>query len=63
VAQAIIDSARSTILVADTMKFRRTAPFRIGDIADINYLVTDSDPPSRFASQCKSEDVEIVIAR
>jgi DeoR family glycerol-3-phosphate regulon repressor len=60
VAQAIIESARSTILVADNMKFKRNAPFRIGDISNVDYIVTDSAPPPKFVSHCKAHGVVIV---
>lgn len=62
VAQAIIESARSVILVADTMKFKRNAPFRIGDISDVDYIVTDCVPPSTFVSHCREAGVSIVTS-
>ncbi len=61
VAQAIIDNARSVILVADAMKFERNAPVRIGNIAQVGYFVTDKEPPEQFCKLCKESDVELVI--
>ena len=40
-AQAIIANARHVILVADSTKFRRTAPVRIGHISQVQTFVTD----------------------
>src|SRR5437762_13867574 len=40
-AQAIIANARNVILVADSTKFRRTAPVRIGHISQVQTFVTD----------------------
>ena len=44
VAQAIIDNARQVILVADRLKFERSAPVRIGHISQIDIFVTDELP-------------------
>jgi len=63
VAKAIIRNARSTILVADSAKFERSAPMRIGNIADVDYLVTDKAPPDDFKQHCLRNRVEILVAQ
>lgn len=62
VAKAIIRNARSTILVADSMKFERSAPMRIGNIAEVDYMVTDKEPPAEFRQHCLKHHVEILVA-
>jgi DeoR family transcriptional regulator, glycerol-3-phosphate regulon repressor len=62
VARAIIENARRTILVADHMKFERSAPIRICPLAAIDHFVTDSEPPPRFRAACAVAGTEIVIA-
>ncbi|MCP5152739.1 MAG: DeoR/GlpR transcriptional regulator [Ectothiorhodospiraceae bacterium] len=62
VARAIISNARSVIVVADAMKFERTAPVRIADIAQVDWFVTDREPPPRFAEICAQHGVRIEIA-
>jgi DeoR family glycerol-3-phosphate regulon repressor len=62
VAQAIIESARSSILVADSMKYERSAPVRIGHISQIGYFVTDRAPPLRLRDICRAKDVKVEIA-
>jgi DeoR family transcriptional regulator, glycerol-3-phosphate regulon repressor len=62
VAQAIIDCARKSILVADSMKFERTAPVRIGHISQLDYFVTDVAPPSRVRELCRDNEVSVEIA-
>ncbi len=62
VTQAIIQHARSIILVVDSMKFDRSAPVRVGDLSMINYLVTDSGVSDEFLELCQQKDVEITIA-
>ena len=62
VAQAIIENSRSIILVADSSKFERSAPVRIGNVSQVDYVVTDKQPPSAFISHCESHGIEIVVA-
>lgn len=62
VAKAIIANARCTILVADSSKFDRSAPMRIGNISQVDYLVTDVAPPAPIAEHCKSNHVDIIVA-
>jgi DeoR family glycerol-3-phosphate regulon repressor len=62
VAQAIIESARSSILVADSMKYERSAPVRIGHISQIDYFVTDKEPSQRLIDICRDKDVSLEIA-
>lgn len=62
VAQAILQNARRTILVADAMKFARSAPVRIAHVSAVDDLVTDRPPPEDFAQICAASDVAIHIA-
>jgi DeoR family transcriptional regulator, glycerol-3-phosphate regulon repressor len=59
VARAIIEHARSVILVADATKFQRSAPIRIADISGIQHFVTDREPPAAFARACATGNVRI----
>lgn len=61
VTQAIIANARSVILVADSIKFERNAPVRIGNISQIDYLVTDARPSKAFCELCQEHDVTLII--
>lgn len=62
VAQAIMDCARKSILVADSMKFERTAPVRIGHVSQIDYFVTNSPLPPRLRDICRDHEVQVEIA-
>jgi DeoR family glycerol-3-phosphate regulon repressor len=62
VAHAIMNCARKSILVADSMKYERTAPVRIGHISQLDYFVTNAPPPARLLGICRDHDVEIEIA-
>jgi DeoR family transcriptional regulator, glycerol-3-phosphate regulon repressor len=62
VARAIIESARRTILVADHLKFGRTAPVRICPLSAIDVFVTDREPPARFRKACGASKTEVVVA-
>lgn len=63
VAQAIIQNARRTILVADHTKYTRNAPVRIGQLADMDFFVTDREPPEPVRELCQAHGVSIEIAR
>jgi DeoR family transcriptional regulator, glycerol-3-phosphate regulon repressor len=62
VAQAIMNCARKSILVADRMKFERKAPVRIGHISQLDYFVTDAEPPARVRELCRDHEVSVEIA-
>jgi DeoR family glycerol-3-phosphate regulon repressor len=60
VAQAIIANARSVLLVADSSKFERSAPARIGYLRDIDVFVTDRLPSEEWRNLCAREEVNVV---
>ena len=62
VTQAIMQHARSVILVTDSMKFERRAPIRIGNLADIDTLVTDEGLPADSMKYCAENGVNLVTA-
>jgi DeoR family glycerol-3-phosphate regulon repressor len=60
-ARAIIKNARHTILVADSMKFTRTAPVRIGHISQVEVMVTDRPLPESVAGVCRQHGVGVEV--
>ena len=62
VAKAIIENARSVILVADGMKFRRSAPVRIANVSELDCFVTDVAPPAPFLELCARHEVRVEVA-
>jgi DeoR family glycerol-3-phosphate regulon repressor len=60
-ARAIIKNARHVILVADAMKFTRSAPVRIGHISQVDYFVTDRPPPESIADICLHNGVTVEV--
>ncbi len=60
-ARAIIRNARHVILVADAMKFTRTAPVRIGHISQVDCFVTDQPPPETITDICLHNGVALEI--
>ena len=49
-ARAILEQARTSILVADQGKLKRAAPVRIASLGALDIWVTDSDPQIGRAS-------------
>lgn len=62
VSREIIRLSRRTILVADAMKFERTAPVRIAHLRDIEIFVTDRRPPEPLLHICQEHGVQLEIA-
>ncbi len=60
VARAIIANARRTILVAHGAKFERSAPVRICHVGQLDYFVTDEEPPARFLEACEAAGTEVL---
>lgn len=62
VARAILRNARRRILVADALKFERSAPVRICEIAEIDVFVTDRRPPEAFMAAAAAGETEVIVA-
>jgi DeoR family glycerol-3-phosphate regulon repressor len=60
VTQAIMQHARAIILVTDSMKFERRAPIRIGNLSEVDTLVTDEGLPAEALGYCRENEVELV---
>ncbi|CUI96651.1 Glycerol-3-phosphate regulon repressor [Cognatishimia activa] len=60
VARAILQNARTKILVADASKFERNAPVRICDVADLDYVITDKRPPESFAKAAEAGGTKLI---
>ena len=58
----IVEESRRVILVADSMKYGRSAPVRIGHISEIHHFVTDAPPPPRIRRLCEEHGVVLDIA-
>ncbi|WP_454855672.1 DeoR/GlpR family DNA-binding transcription regulator [Rhizobium binxianense] len=60
VAQAIIANARHVVLVADSTKFERTAPVRIGQISQVHTFITDECPFASIRRICLESNVKLI---
>lgn len=60
VAQAIIANARHVVLVADSTKFERTAPVRIGHLSQVDTLITDECPVDSVRAICSESGVQLI---
>ena len=62
VSRKIVENSRRVILVADSLKYERSAPVRIGHISDIDHFVTEAPPPERLRRLCEEHAVALEIA-
>jgi DeoR family glycerol-3-phosphate regulon repressor len=60
VAQAIIANARHVILVADSTKFERSAPVRIGHLSQVSSFITDQCSIPTLRRICAEQDVRLI---
>ncbi|MGJ8546373.1 MAG: DeoR/GlpR family DNA-binding transcription regulator [Sulfitobacter sp.] len=62
VSQTILRQSRKTFLVADHMKFARSAPAKIASLVDIDTFFTDRPLPGDLAAHCATWGTELVIS-
>ena len=62
VARAILDNARHIILAADSSKFARSAPVRIGHLSQVDSFVTDISADQALRALCEEHEVELIEA-
>ena len=60
-ARAIIDNSRKVFLAADHTKFGRNAMVRLGNIAEIDALFTDRQPPSGLVEIMANSEVGLFV--
>ena len=60
VAQAIIANARHVILAADSTKFERTAPVRIGHLSQVDTFITDECRFPAIRQVCANSEVHLI---
>ena len=63
VTRAILQNARTTILVADVSKFEFSAPFKISAANDLDYVILNSSPPPTFENSLLKTSTILIIAR
>ncbi len=60
VSHAIVENARSVMLVADQTKLARNAPVRVGHMNQIDIFVTDHLSNAPLLAVCEANDVRVV---
>ena len=63
VSKAIIARSDTVFLAADSSKFDRKAPARIGSMADVSSFFTEAAPPPEVSAFCADAGVDVVLAR
>lgn len=61
-SRTILQQARRAFLVADRSKFERSAPARIGSLADVEAFFTDAALPPDLAARCAGWGTRVVLA-
>ena len=61
VARAVLENARQRILVADVSKFEVSAPFKICDATDLDYIILNAPPPPSFVESIEQSGTNLII--
>ena len=62
VSQTALKQSRSVMVVADHLKFKRTAPLKICSLKDVDKLFTDVALPSNLLGECNQWGTDVVVA-
>ncbi|WP_343563964.1 DeoR/GlpR family DNA-binding transcription regulator [Kiloniella sp. b19] len=60
VSRAIMANARVNILVCDSSKFERSAPYKICHAADLDYIIMEQTPPAGFRQMAEAGGAKII---
>lgn len=61
VSRAILANARTRILVCDRSKFSVSAPHRICNVSELDFIVTDAPPPLEFEAAAKHANTTLIV--
>ena len=61
VKKAIIESSRNVYLAVDHTKFGRNAMVNLGNITEMDMLITDQQPPEAISSLLKEHDIPLEV--
>ena len=62
VSQTALKQSRSVMVVADHLKFKRTAPLKICSLKDVDKLFTDVALPGNLLVECNQWGTDVVVA-
>ena len=62
VSQTALKQSRSVMVVADQLKFKRTAPLKICSLKDVDKLFTDVALPGNLLGECNQWGTDVVVA-
>lgn len=61
VNRQILRNARTKILVCDSSKFKQSASVRVCNVGDLDYFVTDAEPPASFRDIAENSGTQILV--
>lgn len=62
IARAMIEQSKTVTVLADHSKFGKAGVFQVADIASIDSIVTDAEPPADFRDAFRGAGVNLVVA-
>ena len=62
VMKKMIDQSRESIVLADHTKFKRTASFKVCNLSEIDFIITDKNPDEELLELLDKNNVSLIIA-
>ncbi|WP_229112303.1 HTH-type transcriptional regulator GlpR [Halapricum desulfuricans] len=59
----MVENAKRVILVSDASKFGQRSFAQFAELADVDLLITDEDPPASLRSELDGADVSTIVTR
>ncbi|MBC2581289.1 DeoR/GlpR family DNA-binding transcription regulator [Clostridium sp. DJ247] len=62
VTKKMIEQSREVIILADHTKFNKTAVFKVCDLSEIDFIITDKQPEKSFMELLDKNNIGLIIA-
>lgn len=60
IKKALLKSSKRSILAIDSSKFDKISFTKVGDISDVDIIVTENEPNERWRQKCHSSGVKLI---
>ena len=60
IKSAVIAKAKKVVILLDSSKIGKSMPYRFADLADVDYIITDSNFPADTAEKLKTLGIEVL---
>ncbi|BBM21864.1 transcription regulator [Lactiplantibacillus plantarum] len=62
VSKKMMTHCRTTVVLADSTKFKKNAMYKTASISNVDVLITDSNIDKKIANQFRTESTSVIIS-